>query len=446
MMCLREGRNRMKNMKNKRPYIGKHLFRTAFVISMLLLLTTVTYAIASPGAIGEGSGIAIKSITTNNIDGSLTGISIGKLVNLHKNTQPWNINPQDISFYYYGKGNIFTNPNNVAVLINLANLHKGVRIIFDWYDNKDKKISTRYYDIPDPKYHGYSYWKWESVYSCITSLCKGSSPTFSGYGHYYVKITSNLTKSGTSNRVDFDVIPANSILQLPKDMVLYVPLIPYGNKDKFGYDILALPFEGGGTELQKILLKYRDIPSIADYSKTNGQYYKSFPNIRKGFAFQTPGYAPVHATQVNDMSNSFGYDKNGKYYDFWGECVSLVKTMTLVDANTVNWFAGNYVMNMTDITPGTVVAIFSKTRTNNKLPLYNGDCVNSCSPRHVAIFEDFVYVNNVKKGFKVLDQNYDSKGVIELHNIYISPTNSKQYDDAGEYRIVNWLDPRLLAG
>jgi hypothetical protein len=86
------------------------------------------------------------------------------------------------------------------------------------------------------------------------------------------------------------------------------------------------------------------------------------------------------------------------------------------------------------------------------LPLYNGDCVDTktvhCSPRHVGFFEGFIYDDKDKTkkvGFKVFDQNYDSKGVVEMHNINISPTNSKQYDDANAYRVVDWMDTRLLA-
>jgi hypothetical protein len=388
---------------------------------------------------GKGVGLGGTGTGTK-VTGSITSVSIGKNKNIddYNGRFPMAINPLDISFY--SKDVDVTdvkNLNKPTVLINFANLNNGGRVQFDWYDNKDTKISSWSYDIPNPS-KGKN-WQWYSVAAWPNKPLSE--------GHYYVKITT----TGWGNIIDqspkdaictladkgcsFDVIPANSVLKIPEGMAINVPLIPYGGKD-----VLTLPFEGGGEELIRILSTYNNSPSIEDSIKTiKEKYGKGFPYISKtSYTFQATGYAPVHATTVNDMNNTAGY---------LGECVSFVKTMTLNNLNTNTWYAGNYVMKLVDrdITLGTAVAIFSKTRKDNGLPLYNGDCVVGCSPRHVGLFEGFIYDDKDKTkkiGFKVFDQNYDSKGVVELHNIYTSPTNSKQYDDANAYRVVDWMDTR----
>lgn len=108
-------------------------------------------------------------------------------------------------------------------------------------------------------------------------------------------------------------------------------------------------------------------------------------------------------------------DYQGYYY---GQCVSLVKTLSKSTKVTGSWIKGRNVISSGNVLPGTVIATFSGSS-------YYG---------HAAIFRGYVLDSYGKKiGIKVWDQNWVKSGLIGRHSI---TTGTSSTSKATNYYVV----------
>ena len=141
-------------------------------------------------------------------------------------------------------------------------------------------------------------------------------------------------------------------------------------------------------------------------------------------------------SDVPDQSFTQEADMGGNY---WGECVSMVKSLSKIDHGTREWRGGRYVMEG-GVEKGTAIGWFQADRT------YDATGTNG----HVAFFERYVYNSDGDRiGFYVWDQNYvsssspgESEGLIGWHKLL---TTGSRAGDADNYRVINdiKISPKL---
>lgn len=132
-------------------------------------------------------------------------------------------------------------------------------------------------------------------------------------------------------------------------------------------------------------------------------------------------YGTITGTNVADMSGQF-----------YGECVSFVKSLAKSTIVTGSWSRGRNVLWSYPLVPrGTAIAKFNA----------DGSYDSSGGTGHVAIFDRLYYEGGVLKGILVWDQNYVygcaypcGQGLVGYHMIPI--TGSGATTDAAAYYVV----------
>ena len=171
-----------------------NLLGIGLLIFVLILSISITSAVGSTSAVGNGGQGAISKANTKAMGTSttakITGVYFGKYTNLvitpNGGPTPYSLNPVETTL---NQGALPT------VLINFANLPTGGVVKFDWLDKSNKIINTYSYTIPSP---GLSHWLWYSV----SNWC----PSTLSAGQYNVKIT---TPWGTKTQA-FTILPAGN--------------------------------------------------------------------------------------------------------------------------------------------------------------------------------------------------------------------------------------------
>lgn len=108
-------------------------------------------------------------------------------------------------------------------------------------------------------------------------------------------------------------------------------------------------------------------------------------------------------------------DNNGYY---WGECVSLAKSLSKNNLGTNSWIKGNNVISSYSVTPGTIVATFGADGH------YSG---------HVAIFASYLIVQGQPIGINIWDQNYIATHAVGKHTLM---NTGSGVGDADNYYVV----------
>lgn len=103
---------------------------------------------------------------------------------------------------------------------------------------------------------------------------------------------------------------------------------------------------------------------------------------------------------------------------YWGECVSLVKTLSGNNAQTSQWVPGTNVLSAKILAPGTVIATFT-----------NGKYASKSGESHAAIVAGY----DGKGTLWVFDQNYVQKGLVGFHSL---PKGGHGEHYANDYYIV----------
>ncbi len=150
-------------------------------------------------------------------------------------------------------------------------------------------------------------------------------------------------------------------------------------------------------------------------------YASSFdidPNYMRSITISSY-YGPITGTNVADYI--------GQYY---GECVSFVKSLAKSTIPTSSWSRGvNVIWAYPPVARGTAIAKFNADGTYDS---WGGT-------GHVVIFDRYYYENGVLTGILVWDQNYVyhsnyGQGLVGYHMIPI--TGSGSTSDAAAYYVV----------
>lgn len=141
-------------------------------------------------------------------------------------------------------------------------------------------------------------------------------------------------------------------------------------------------------------------------------------------------YVPYQKSIWVSEINAYGLqaaDYEGKRY---GQCVSLVKSLSESTTPANSWKRGRKVTDLMDVKPGTVIATFNSA----------GKYTNKPGQSHVAIFKAYVLDSKGNLGINVWDQNWvgqkkyqDSTGLIGRHSIM--PRGTKTHN-ANNYYVV----------